>query len=186
MSGRSPSIIDDIVGAFASVGRTLLAVVVAVVGLFLGAIVLMAGALAWLVFWVAWKLRLTKIPPKARFQRIQLWLVGKYVQRKLKKAGMAGPGGSPFGGAAGQPDMSQMCQGPMADMFAQMQKDAERVRQDRAAGKRPGQSRADAAEPSQHDLATSADEADDAPEVRAEEVGEYQGSVEELLRRRRG
>ena len=40
MSGQSNSVLDDIVGAFASVGRTLLAVLLAAVGLVVGVFLL--------------------------------------------------------------------------------------------------------------------------------------------------
>ena len=188
MSGQSNSVLDDIVGAFASVGRTLLAVLLAAVGLVVGVFLLAIGAEFWLVFWLGYKLRLSKIPPRARFQRLQMWLVGKWVQRKLRKAGMAGPpGANPFaGGAPGGPDMSQFFQGPMAEMFQQMQQDAERVRGERAAGVRPGESQHGDVSIEEAPVAASAEDEDDAPEVVAEEVGEYQGSVEELIRRRRG
>lgn len=209
MAGQSTSVLDDIIGAFVSVGRTLVAIVLGVLALFAGLILLAVGGAAWLFFWVGYKLRITKIPPKARFQRLQMWLVGKYVQRKLRKSGMMPPGGgnpfagggNPFAGGAGgpggpgQPDMSQFFQGPMAEMFEQMQRDAQRVRQEQASQKaRP--KRSTSAIPSDQPapkkqpkpearVAESADDAADVPEVTAEEVGEYQGSVEELVRRKR-
>jgi hypothetical protein len=203
MSGQSTSVLDDIVGAFVSVGRTLLAIVLAIVAVFAGLIVLVVGGAAWLCFWLGYKLRLTKIPPKARYQRLQMWLVGKYVQRKLRKSGMMPPGGGnpfagggPFPGAsaggAGQPDMSQFFQGPMAEMFEQMQRDARRVRIEQAKreerGKRPAASASIPTEkkPVERKVAASAQDANEIPEVTAEEVGEFQGSVEELIRRKRG
>lgn len=187
MSGKSNSVLDDIVGAFVNVGRTLLAIVVSAFALMAGVFLLAIGAAFWVFFWLGYKLRLSKIPPRARFQRLQMWLVSKYVQRKLRKAGMAPPagGGNPFAGGPGGPDMSQMFQGPMAEMFEQMQKDAERVRQERASGVSPDQAHRDV-EVESPPVASSADDTDVAPEVVAEEVGEYQGSVEELVRRRRG
>lgn len=188
MSGKSNSVLDDIVGAFVSVGRTLVAIVLAAFALVAGVFLLAIGAVCWVFFWLGYKLRLSKLPPRARFQRLQMWLVSKYVQRKLRKAGMAPPtaGGNPFAGPAGAgPDMSQFFQGPMAEMFEQMQKDAERVRQDRASGVGPGQASHRDVSVDEAPVASSADEADEAPEVVAEEVGEYQGSVEELVRRRR-
>lgn len=205
MSGQSTSVLDDIVGAFVSVGRSLLAVVLAIFAVFAGLIVLAVGGAVWLCFWLGYKLRLTKIPPKARFQRLQMWLVGKYVQRKLRKSGMMPPGGgNPFaggdpfagaggagGGGAGQPDMSQFFQGPMAEMFEQMQRDAQRVRGEQAKregrGKRPKPSSAIQTEekPVERKVAASAKESSEVPDVTAEEVGEYQGSVEELIRRKR-
>jgi hypothetical protein len=200
MSGQSTSVLDDIVGAFISVGRSLLAVVLAVLAVFVGLIVLAVGGAAWLCFWLGYKLRLSKIPPKARFQRLQMWLVGKYVQRKLRKSGMMPPGGgnpfaggNPFGGAgggaAGQPDMSQLLQGPMAEMFEQMQRDAERVRGEQAKSasraKRGELAKPLERKPAERKPAPSAQDSDEIPEVSAEEVGEYQGSVEELIRRKR-
>jgi hypothetical protein len=134
-----------------------------------------------------------------------MWLVGKYVQRKLRKAGMMPPGGgNPFaggdpfagagGGGTGQPDMSQFFQGPMAEMFEQMQRDAQRVRGEppkrgtqTKRGKRPAPSSAIESEekPVERKVAASAQDSSEVPEVTAEEVGEYQGSVEELIRRKR-
>lgn len=177
MSGQSNSVLDDIVGAFVNVGRTLLAIVGGVLALFVGVILIAVGAVLWVCAWVLWKLKLSKISPRQRFQRVQMWLVGKYVQRKMRQAGVQSPGNI---------DLSAMFQGGQMGDFAQhFQKDLERVRAEQAERGTPSQrvSRQDANPTVQP--ARSADD-DDVPEVRAEEVGEYQGSVEELVKRRRG
>ncbi|MCH2101227.1 MAG: hypothetical protein MK209_04840 [Planctomycetes bacterium] len=186
MPRKSNSALDDIVGAFASVGRTLLAIALAAFALVAGLFQLAIGVVLWAFSWVGYKLRLSKIPPRARFQRLQMWLVGKYVQHKLRKAGISSPSGSaPFSDMPGGPDMSHFFQGPMAEMFEQMQSDAQRVRNERAAGVEPGQTHRDVAV-EETQVASSAKDEDDTPEVVAEDIGEYQGSIEDLVRRRRG
>lgn len=174
MAGSSNSLLDDIVGAFRSVGRTLLAVVAAVLVLVVGLFLVGVVAVLTLFFWLGYKLRLTKIPPRARFQRIQARLMSKVLERKLRKSGLFPPGG-----AAGGPDLADLFQGQFG-------------------GAAPGAGSATRARASHMHAEVHTPEGDvevdeevvevdaEATEVDPEELEQFHGSIEEYLRRKRG
>lgn len=162
MAGSSNSLLDDVVGAFRSVGRTVLAVVAAVVVLIVGLFLVGIVAVVTLFFWLGYKLRLTKIPPRARFQRIQARLMSKVLERKLRKSGLFPPGGA-AAGPAGGPDLADLLQGHFRgtaagdDVEVEIEVNEEVV-----------------------------EVVDEVPEVDPEELEQFHGSIEEYLRRKRG
>lgn len=105
--GNSPSVLDDLVGAFKSVFKTILSVFLLALAIVVGVFLIAALAVIGSILWLGHKVRLIKEPPRVKFQRFQAALMGKFIQWRLKKSGLGGmPGfgqGGPFGqgGAAG-------------------------------------------------------------------------------------
>jgi len=176
MATQNSSVLNDIVGAFVSVGRTILAVFIAVIGLFLGAILLAAVAVSWLFFWLAFKLRLSKEPPRVKFQRVQAKLAAKFIQYKLRKSGVMPPGGAGVDLAdllgqfqAGQQPGASAGPGP-GNPFGSVQSEPKKRK------KKAG---------TQTVVEPKGADADDPPEVLPEEADEFHGSIEEYVRRKR-
>ncbi len=181
-TGTSPSLLDDLVGAVRSVGKTILSVFLLALAIFLGVFLVAGLAVVGGFLWLGHKLRLIKEPPRVKFQRFQGKAMAKFIQWRLAKSGL-GKGfgaGNPFGGAPGSPFGERPDSAPDQQSIAEAYRQAtEQVKAKRA------QADQTAAEPVQ----PSAD-ADVIQEAEAEplqtDLENFHGSLDEYMRMKKG
>jgi hypothetical protein len=204
-TGTSPSLLDDLVGALRSVGKTILSIcllaLVIVLGAFLVAVLVFVGG----VLWLGHKLRLIKEPPRVKFQRFQGKAMAKFIQWRLAKGGFGkgfgagnpfgGAAGTPFGGGAGNPfggagnPFGEAPGSPFGERPADAPDQQSIADAYRQATKQVKAKRAQADEPTAEAVQPSAD-ADVIQEVEAEplqtDLENFHGSLDEYMRLKKG